>query len=62
MRELDSEIRKASGGKASIDDVARGLAEKRGEVTLERFRQLAEEAAGGPVQALTIENLDDIDR
>ncbi len=61
MRQLDEEIREASGGKASIDDVARGLAEKRGEVTLERLRKLAEEAAGRPVKALAIENLHDQD-
>lgn len=61
MRQLDEEIREASGGEASIDDVARGLAEKRGEVTLEHFRKLAEEAAGRPVKTLTIENLRDQD-
>ncbi|SDZ79996.1 hypothetical protein [Microbulbifer marinus] len=59
MRELDREIRAASDGKASIDDVARGLAEKRGEVTLDRFRQLAEKAAGRPVKALDRDNLRD---
>ena len=57
MREVDREIRAASGGKASIDDVARGLAAERGEVTLAKFRQLAEEAAGGPIEALQIERL-----
>ncbi|SHE54284.1 hypothetical protein SAMN04487965_0117 [Microbulbifer donghaiensis] len=59
MRALDQEIRQASGGKASIDDVARGLAEKRGEVTLERFNALAEAAAGRPVEALTTDKLRD---
>ncbi|WP_323844145.1 hypothetical protein [Microbulbifer magnicolonia] len=59
MRELDREIREASDGKASIDDVARGLAKKRGEVTLQRFRDLAEKAAGRPVKALATENLRD---
>jgi len=61
MRQLDEEIREASGGAACIDDVARGLAEKRGEVTLEGFRKLAEEAAGRPVKALDIGNLRDDD-
>ncbi|MCO1336538.1 hypothetical protein MO867_19590 [Microbulbifer sp. OS29] len=57
MQQLDKEIRVASGGKASIDDVARGLASSRGEVTLERFRSLSEQAAGRPVEALGFENL-----
>ncbi|SDK20607.1 hypothetical protein [Microbulbifer yueqingensis] len=59
MRQLDREIRSASGGEASIDDVARALAEDRGKVTLERFRKLAEEAAGRPVKALDKHNLRD---
>lgn len=59
MRALDREIREASGGEASIDDVARGLAEDRGKVTLARFRHLSEEAAGGPVKALDRDKLGD---
>ncbi|WP_444944204.1 hypothetical protein ACJJIK_03375 [Microbulbifer sp. ZKSA006] len=59
MQQLDREIREASNGKASIDDVARELARTRGEVTLKRFRLLSEKAAGRPVAALAIENLTD---
>ncbi|WP_444900829.1 hypothetical protein ACJJIX_17625 [Microbulbifer sp. VAAC004] len=57
MLELDKEIREASNGKASIDEVAKALASTRGEVTLERFRKLSEQAAGRPVKALALENL-----
>ncbi|WP_226646340.1 hypothetical protein [Microbulbifer variabilis] len=57
MLELDKEIREASNGKASIDEVARALASTRGEVTLERFRKLSEQAAGRPVKTLALENL-----
>ncbi|MCW8126013.1 hypothetical protein [Microbulbifer halophilus] len=57
MRALDREIRSASDGEKSIDDVARGLAEDRGEVTLARFRQLAEQAADGPVKTLDKDSL-----
>ncbi|WKD48318.1 hypothetical protein [Microbulbifer spongiae] len=56
---LDKEICAASGGKASIDDVARALARTRGEVTLDRFRALSEKAAGRPVETLAIGNLTD---
>ncbi|WP_237056210.1 hypothetical protein [Microbulbifer sediminum] len=59
MRQLDREIRTATDGEASIDDVARALAEDRGKVTLARFRRLAEEAAGRPVKALDKDNLRD---
>lgn len=57
LLQLDKEIRAASDDRASIDDVARGLAEDRGEVTLEKLRKLAEKAAGRPVKALAMENL-----
>ncbi|MFI2810007.1 MULTISPECIES: hypothetical protein [unclassified Microbulbifer] len=62
MRQLDREIRAATDGKASIDDVARALAEDRGKVTLARFRKLAEEAAGRPVKALDKDNLRDAEQ
>ncbi|MGL6159275.1 hypothetical protein [Microbulbifer sp.] len=57
MRELDREIRTASDNKASLDDVAQGLAEQRGEVSLKRFTQLAEKAAGTRVKTLAPEKL-----
>jgi predicted metalloprotease with PDZ domain len=52
LRKADAEIRAATSGKASLDDVARQLARAGGEITLARFQKVAEEAAGRPVQAL----------
>ncbi|MBB3061371.1 hypothetical protein [Microbulbifer rhizosphaerae] len=57
MRELDRKIRAASDNKASLDDVAQGLAEQRGEVSLEQFTKLAEQAAGAKIEALAPEKL-----
>ncbi|MEX2962803.1 hypothetical protein [Microbulbifer sp. TYP-18] len=54
---LDKEIRAVSHGAASIDDVARKLAETRGEVSLAGFRQLAEQVAGGPLKTLDRDRL-----
>ncbi|WP_237064891.1 hypothetical protein [Microbulbifer guangxiensis] len=59
MAAVDREIRSASDNRASIDDVARGLAKERGKVTLAQFRRLAEKAAGKPVEALSEESLAD---
>lgn len=59
MREVDREIREKSHGEACIDNVARALAKRRGEVTLARFRKLAEKAAGAPIEALDIDRLRD---
>ncbi|WP_425563501.1 hypothetical protein [Microbulbifer aestuariivivens] len=50
---VDREIRSATNNQASIDDVARALAEERGQVSLSQLRRLAAEAAGKPVQALS---------
>jgi hypothetical protein len=52
LDEVDSEIRAASGGRTSLDDVARDLAARRGEVSLELLQSLAEKHAGRPVKAL----------
>ena len=57
MLEVDREIRAATDNQASIDDVARGLAKKRGRVSLARFRELAEKVAGKPLESLRLENL-----
>jgi predicted metalloprotease with PDZ domain len=48
----DAEIRKASGGRTSLDDVAQALARERGEVNLERLQAAARKAAGRDVEAL----------
>jgi hypothetical protein len=48
----DAEIRAATGGKASLDEVARELAVQRGEVSLELLQSLAAKAAGRPLKSL----------
>jgi hypothetical protein len=57
MQEIDKEIRTASGGKASLDDVARRLAKERGKVSLERLQGLTTEIAGRPLRALERDRL-----
>jgi predicted metalloprotease with PDZ domain len=57
MKELDREIRDASAGKASLDDVARRLAKERGKVTLDRLQKLAAETAGRPSKVLERDQL-----
>ncbi|MBB5210467.1 hypothetical protein [Microbulbifer hydrolyticus] len=52
LHEIDQEIQKSSDGKRSLDDVVTALAEERGKVTLDKFRSMAEEAAGGPLPQL----------
>jgi predicted metalloprotease with PDZ domain len=52
LKAADSEIRTASSGRASLDDVARDLAAQRNEVGLELLQSLAQRHAGRPVQAL----------
>jgi hypothetical protein len=55
--EVDAEIRKATDGKRSLDDVAALLAEDRGEVSLKRLQKVAEEVAGRPLQSLDRDRL-----
>lgn len=57
MRALDTEIRQATRGKASLDDVARRLAEERGTITLARMQEAAEAVAGGPLRSLERQRL-----
>lgn len=52
MLAVDSEIKEATRGKASLDDVAREFAKQRGEVSLSQFQALAAKVAGRPVRAL----------
>lgn len=52
MLATDKEIREASGGKASLDDVARELARQRGEVSLELLQKLAASVAGRNLHSL----------
>jgi len=58
MRELDAELRELSGGKHSLDDVARQLAEDGKPVTTERLREIAEQLAGTPLESVSPERLD----
>jgi hypothetical protein len=57
LRAADAEIRSASAGKASIDDVARKLASERGTVSLVRLQKAAQEVAGRPLKSLEREQL-----
>lgn len=57
MRAADAEIRSATGGKASLDDVARKLASERGMVGLVRLQKAAQEVAGRPLHSLEREQL-----
>ena len=52
LHRADEEIRQVTGGKASLDDVARALARKQGEVSLALLQATAEKVAGRRVQAL----------
>lgn len=57
LQAVDAEIRKATAGKASMDDVARKLAAEHGTVTLARLQQTAREIAGKPLQSLERDQL-----
>jgi len=58
MRELDAELRERSGGRHSLDDVARQLAEDGKPVTTERMREIAEQLAGAPLESISPERLE----
>lgn len=53
----DLEIKQATGGRASIDDVAAELAKRGGEVTVELLQTTARNVAGKDVQALSRQRL-----
>ena len=57
LHAADAEIRSATGGKATIDDVARKLASERGTVSLVRLQKAAQEVAGRPLRSLEREQL-----
>lgn len=57
FKQADDEIRAATHGKASLDDVARQLEETGGEVTLQSLQSAAERVAGKPVIAFSRERL-----
>jgi predicted metalloprotease with PDZ domain len=52
LKAADEEIRRATEGRASLDEVARELAGQREEVSLERLQSIAEKVAGRPLQIL----------
>ena len=57
LRAVDAEIRGATAGKASLDDVARKLASEGGTVSLVRLQKIAQEVAGRPLRSLQREQL-----
>jgi len=57
LRAADAEIRSATAGKASIDDVARKLASEHGTVSLARLQKTAQAVAGRPLRSLEREQL-----
>lgn len=57
LREVDAEIRRLTGGKASLDEVAAALAKDRGEVNLERLQAEAHKIAGRELQSLQRQRL-----
>lgn len=57
LRAADAEIRSATAGKASLDDLARKLASERGTVSLVRLQQAAQEVAGRPLRSLERDQL-----
>ena len=57
ISEVAGEIGRLSGGESSIDDVLRALASYDEKITVEKFRELVANIAGGPVEALKGKNL-----
>lgn len=58
FKQADAEIRRLSGGKASLDQVATQLASQRGEVSLQQLQEIAAKVAGKPVRSLSREALE----
>ncbi|WP_406827700.1 hypothetical protein [Microbulbifer sp. ARAS458-1] len=52
LHQIDQQIQKSSRGKRNLDEVVTALAAERGEISLEKFRKLVEQAAGEPVPQL----------
>lgn len=57
LNNIDQEIRKARGNKASLDDVAKELAETGGELSLARFTKIVNQVAGKKLEILDRKNL-----
>lgn len=58
LQQLDTELRELSGGKYSLDDVARQLAADGAPVGARRLREVASALAGKPLKSLSPKNLD----
>lgn len=57
LAELDAEIRDVTDNEASLDDVLRDVSNLGEKITVERFREIAADAAGSPMDALDEDNL-----
>jgi len=57
MHALDQELQRRSEGDYSLDDVARALAKNGEPVSLERLRKVAADLVGGPLEALSDQQL-----
>ncbi len=57
FQEVDAEIRRLTKDTRSLDDVARKLAAKRGEISLTDLQEIAAKVAGKPLQSLRRETL-----
>ena len=57
FQQVDAEIRGLTNGAASLDDVARKLAADRGEVSLSKLQEIAQQVAGKPLKTLQREHL-----
>jgi hypothetical protein len=57
MRELDAELRAATDGRHSLDDIARRFSRDNAAVDIDRLRAVAEELAGRPLRTLAPDRL-----
>jgi hypothetical protein len=57
FKQVDEELRTATDGKKSLDDVARRLAGTHGQVTLAGLQKIAQEVAGRPLRTLERDQL-----
>jgi hypothetical protein len=57
LQDVDDELRALTGGKASLDDVARRFSEDGVPVSVDRLRQVTSQLAGKPLKALADKNL-----
>ncbi len=58
LREVDAELRRLTGGRKSLDEVARELARRRGQISLADVQQIAERIAGARLRTLQRSHLE----